>query len=66
MRLKAYKLVNNHHQPMMKTIMKLKELKSIEQLSQFLDGTQSVIFRLDTVKKNVTSGSSMSWFVLIT
>ena len=36
---------------MMKTIMKLEELKTIEQLSQFLDGTQAVIFKLDTVKK---------------
>jgi transposase InsO family protein len=35
---------------MMKTIMKLKELKTIAQLSQFLDGTQAVIFKLDTVK----------------
>ena len=31
--------------------MKLDELKTIEQLSQFLDGTQAVIFKLDTVKK---------------
>jgi len=31
--------------------MKLEELKTIEQLSQFLDGTQAVIFKLDTVKK---------------
>lgn len=30
--------------------MKLKELKTIAQLSQFLDGTQAVIFKLDTVK----------------
>ena len=35
----------------MKTIMKLEELKTIEQLSQFLDGTQAVIFKLDTIKK---------------
>jgi len=31
--------------------MKLEELTTIEQLSQFLDGTQSVIFKLDSVKK---------------
>jgi len=31
--------------------MKLEELKSIEQLSQFLDGTQAVIFKITTVKK---------------
>ena len=31
--------------------MKLEELKTIEQLSQFLDGTQAVIFKLDTIKK---------------
>lgn len=31
--------------------MKLEELTTIDQLSQFLDGTQSVIFKLDTVKK---------------
>ncbi len=36
---------------MMRTIMKLEELKTIEQLSQFLNGTQSVIFKLDTVKE---------------
>jgi len=34
----------------MKTIMKLEELKTIEQISQFLDGTQSVIFKVDTIK----------------
>jgi len=34
----------------MKTIMKLKELVTTEQLSQFLDGTQAVIFKLNTVK----------------
>lgn len=31
--------------------MKLEELTTIEQLSQFLDGTQAVIFKLDTDKK---------------
>ena len=31
--------------------MKLEELKTIEQLSQFLDGTQAVIFKITTVKK---------------
>jgi len=31
--------------------MKLEELTTIDQLSQFLDGTQSVIFKLDTIKK---------------
>ena len=31
--------------------MKLEELTTITQLSQFLDGTQAVIFKLDTVKK---------------
>jgi len=30
--------------------MKLEELKTIEQLTQFLNGTQAVIFKLDTVK----------------
>jgi len=30
--------------------MKLEELVTIEQLTQFLDGTQAVIFKLDTVK----------------
>lgn len=30
--------------------MKLEELKTIEQISQFLDGTQSVIFKVDTIK----------------
>ena len=34
----------------MKTIMKLEELKTIEQISQFLDGTQSVIFNVDSRK----------------
>jgi len=34
----------------MKTIMKLNELTTIEQLSQFLDGTQTVIFKLNTIK----------------
>ena len=31
--------------------MKLEELKTIEQLGQFLDGTQAVIFKITTVKK---------------
>ena len=31
--------------------MKLEELTTIDQLSQFLAGTQSVLFKLDTVKK---------------
>ena len=31
--------------------MKLDDLNTIEQLSQFLDGTQAVIFKLDTAKK---------------
>ena len=35
----------------MKTIMKLEELKTIEQLSQFLEGTQPVIFQINAVKK---------------
>jgi len=35
----------------MKTIMKLEELKTVEQLIQFLDGTQSVIFKIDTKKE---------------
>ncbi len=30
--------------------MKLEELKTIEQISQFLEGTQSVIFKVDTIK----------------
>jgi hypothetical protein len=34
----------------MKTIMKLKELKTIEQLTQFLDGTQAVVFSLNSSK----------------
>ena len=36
---------------MMKTIMKLEELTTIEQLSQFLDGTQAVIFKVNTLKE---------------
>ncbi|NOX08346.1 MAG: transposase family protein [Gammaproteobacteria bacterium] len=32
-------------------MIKLEELKTIDQLSQFLDGTQAVIFKLDTIKK---------------
>lgn len=36
---------------MMKTIMKLEELTTIEQLSQFLDGTQAVIFKISTAKE---------------
>ena len=35
----------------MRTIMKLEELSTIEQTSQFLDRTQAVIFRLDIVKR---------------
>jgi len=35
----------------MKTIMKLDDLQTIEQLEQFLDGTQAVIFELALVKK---------------
>lgn len=34
----------------MKTIMKLEELKTIEQLIQFLDGTQAVVFTLNSSK----------------
>jgi hypothetical protein len=40
----------------MKTIMKLDELKTIEQLTQLLDGTQAVIFELSRVKKNTMTG----------
>jgi len=36
---------------MMKTIMKLEELTTIEQLSQFLEGTQAVIFKVNTLKE---------------
>jgi len=36
---------------MMKTIMKLNELTTLDQLAQFLDGTQAVILTLNTVKK---------------
>ncbi len=32
--------------------MKLEELKSIEQLEQFLNGTQAVIFELNLIKKD--------------
>ena len=35
----------------MKMIMKLEDLKTIEQLEQFLNGTQAVIFELNLVKK---------------
>jgi len=35
----------------MKTIMKLEELETIDHLSQFLDGTQAVIFETVEVKK---------------
>ena len=35
----------------MKTIMKLEELITIEQLRQFLDGTQAVIFKIASIKK---------------
>jgi len=35
----------------MKTIMKLEELKTIEQLVDFLSGTQAVIFKINTVKE---------------
>ena len=35
----------------MKTIMKLDELKTIEQLAQFLNGAEAVIFELSRVKK---------------
>jgi len=31
--------------------MKLEELKTIDQLSQFLDGTQSVLFQMNSIKK---------------
>lgn len=31
--------------------MKLEELKTIEQLSQFLDGIQFVIFQINSIKK---------------
>jgi hypothetical protein len=34
----------------MKTMMKLEELKTIEQLAQFLDGTQAVVFTLNSSK----------------
>jgi len=36
---------------MMKTIMKLEELTTIHQLSQFFDGTQLVIFEISSAKK---------------
>jgi transposase InsO family protein len=36
----------------MKMIMKLEDLKTIEQLEQFLNGTQAVIFKLNLVKKD--------------
>ena len=36
---------------MMKTIMKLEELTTIEQLSRFLEGTQAVIFKVNTLKE---------------
>ncbi len=39
------------HDPATKTIMKLKELMTIEQLEQFLNGTQAVIFEINLVKK---------------
>ena len=48
----------------MRTIMKLEELTSIDRLSQFLDGTKSVIFKLDTVKKTLpvdTAWASSVW-----
>ncbi len=35
----------------MKTIMKLKELETIDRLDQFLTGTQAVIFETCAVKK---------------
>ncbi|RUM94884.1 MAG: hypothetical protein DSZ28_00885 [Thiothrix sp.] len=35
----------------MKTIIKLEELTTIEQLSPFLDGTQAVIFKINTLKE---------------
>ncbi|HID01706.1 MAG TPA: transposase [Desulfobacterales bacterium] len=35
----------------MKTIMKLEELTTIEQLSRFLEGTQAVIFKVNTLKE---------------
>ncbi|MFT6306564.1 MAG: hypothetical protein ACJA0Z_001729 [Halioglobus sp.] len=35
----------------MQTIMKLEELKTIEQLAEFLYGTQAVIFEMSLVKK---------------
>ena len=34
----------------MKTMMKLEELKTMEQLTQFLDGTQAVMFTLNSSK----------------
>ena len=37
---------------MMKTIMKLEELTTVDQLSQFLDGTQAVIFKISTSKED--------------
>jgi len=36
---------------MMKMIMKLEELTTMEQLSQFLDGNQAVIFKINTLIK---------------
>ena len=34
----------------MRTIMKLEELKTIKQLSEFVDGTQKVIFQIKSNK----------------
>lgn len=50
MSLKIAKSINLVHDCKMRTIMKLEELKTIEQLSQFVDGTQRVIFKLKGCK----------------
>jgi hypothetical protein len=39
------------HDQLMKMIMKLEELKTLEQLSQFIDGTQAVLFEINLIKK---------------
>ncbi len=36
----------------MKTIMKLEELKTTQQLIDFLSGTQAVIFKINTIKED--------------
>ena len=47
----------------MKTIMKLEELTTIEQLSQFLVGTQAVIFKLNTDKKRKGSNQNGTYLL---